>query len=245
MNYKKFETQLNKLSNFFEATKGDGINDIERELLKSYVLKLYEHLHAEDSDKPSKSKKESKAKTSSKTITKTVKAAAPAKVTRTVKKKKEPVEIETVEIVPEVDTVIEPVPAAAAPVTTPSKAKAKVAATPVAKTTTKKSVAVPDDMKDLFADFSSKELGDKLSQMPIKDLTKALSINERVFTIKELFGGDSDRFRSVLSELNEFADFDAAKKSLMNGAATDFKWYQTSKIKKARNFIKIVKRRYN
>ena len=44
------------------------------------------------------------------------------------------------------------------------------------------------DMLAIFEEKPITELSDKLSQTPISDLTKAMGISERIFTVNELFG---------------------------------------------------------
>jgi len=97
----------------------------------------------------------------------------------------------------------------------------------------------------LFDDESGNELSDKLAKRPIKDLTKAMSINERIFTVNELFGGDSDEFENLMVALNGLSSFDEAKNVLVGSVADKYDWSSKKKIKKASGFIKLVRRRYN
>ncbi len=103
---------------------------------------------------------------------------------------------------------------------------------------------VDQDLLALFTESPITDLSDKLALLPIRDLTKALSINERFFTIQELFGGDSDLFQATLQKLNGYSDFEQASQELMGSVATDFDWSSAQKQKKASNFIKLVRRRY-
>lgn len=239
MDLKKFDKQLAKLNKLYSfISEEGGADEVELDLLRSYVKKLAITLGDEVENKVV----EPKTKSSSKKQAKKAEAVV----------EKEEIEIiEEVEEIPEVDEseeelveVVEEAPKVEAEV---------IKEVPAKKSTTKKTAKAEkssssngkDQMADLFSTFSSKELGDKLSQMPIKDLTKALSINEKIFTIKELFGGDSDMFRSTLKEMDALSTFDEAKNYLMKGAASKYDWTDEQKFKKARNFIKIVKRRYN
>lgn len=218
MDIKKFEKQLGKINGLFNGIAEDGeINEIEKDLLKSYVLKLYENFIEEH--KHTAPKKASKAK--KEVVAPVVNPVVEEKIPEPIIEIPEPVIEEEVK---------------------PEKPVAKKV-TPKAKTATK--AESKEGMDALFAEFSNKDLGDKLSQSAIKDLTKAWSINEKIFTIKELFKGDSDKFRSTVKELNELSDYEAAKAYLQKGIAKDFGWDKESKLKKARNFIKLIKRRYN
>ena len=103
---------------------------------------------------------------------------------------------------------------------------------------------VDTDLLALFEDNPVTDLSDKLSMLPIKDLTKALSINEKFFTIQQLFGGDSQVFEQTLRKLNDLSSFDEASSELIQSVASQFEWAEESKKKKAGQFIKLVKRRY-
>lgn len=103
---------------------------------------------------------------------------------------------------------------------------------------------VDEDLIALFIDAPVTDLSDKLSLLPVNDLTKALSINERFFTIQELFGGNSDLFQTTLKKLNGLSSFEEASDALIKSVASEFDWASASKQKKAANFIKLVRRRY-
>jgi len=108
----------------------------------------------------------------------------------------------------------------------------------------KPTVAIPE-LEELFEFKAVKELSDRLRMQPIKDLTTAISINERIFTVQELFGGDKDKFQSTISKINGMASYDDAKSFLINGIAKDNEWYSDAKHKKAAQFIQLVKRRFS
>ncbi len=97
---------------------------------------------------------------------------------------------------------------------------------------------------ELFADKEMVELSDKLKMLPITDLTKAVSINEKAFTIKELFGGDSDLYMKTMHNLNIMGSYDEAKEFLITGVAAQNDWAKKGRVKKAINFIQLVQRRY-
>jgi len=103
---------------------------------------------------------------------------------------------------------------------------------------------VDADLIALFEDNPVNDLSDKLGMLPINDLTRALSINEKFFTIQQLFGGDSKAFEQTLQQLNSLSSFDEASDALMHSVASQYEWAAEAKKKKAEQFIKIVKRRY-
>lgn len=97
---------------------------------------------------------------------------------------------------------------------------------------------------DLWKPVEIKELSHKLSFAPIKNIMKSISINERIFTQKELFGGDFDLFQSTLAKLEEMSSFDEAIAYLAEHVASKHNWEDPKKLKKAKNFVNIVQRRF-
>ena len=122
-----------------------------------------------------------------------------------------------------------------APAPTPPQPKPQPAPRPVAN----------DELEELFAFSSAKELSEKLSELPITDIKKAMGLNERIFTVNELFGGDQSAFDTTLNELNRFRNFEEAKNYLIQNAADKYGWAAKDRKSKAKNFIKLVKRRFN
>jgi hypothetical protein len=124
----------------------------------------------------------------------------------------------------------------------PEPVAPKQEAPPVAPKTPKH---ISPDLEELFENQGVKELSEKLSQLPIADLTKAFGINERIFTVNELFGGDTPFYNDVVKKLNSLSDFDAAKVYLSEEIAVRFDWIHKDRKKKAMEFIKVVRRRYS
>lgn len=100
------------------------------------------------------------------------------------------------------------------------------------------------DIAELFAFKTATELSEKLSQLPIGDIKKAMGLNERISTQAELFGNDSNIFETTLNMLNQLRSFDEAKDYLVKNVASRFNWASKGKKDKAKEFIKLVKRRY-
>lgn len=107
-----------------------------------------------------------------------------------------------------------------------------------------KSVSFSEEMLAIFEKQEIAEVSDRLSMTPIADLTKAMGINEKIFTVRELFNKDQDHFMSTMSHLNSCNNFEEARDYLLYGVATDNAWDDPNKSKKAINFIKLVQRRY-
>ncbi len=101
-----------------------------------------------------------------------------------------------------------------------------------------------DVLAELFVEEKVSELSDKLAQAPIKDLTKAMGINERIFTQQELFNNHATQFNDILSNLNNMSNFADAKAYIIGEIIPVYGWTHENKIKKAATFIKLVKRKY-
>lgn len=105
---------------------------------------------------------------------------------------------------------------------------------------------INDDHADILDyDSETNELSDRLGESPISDLTKAMGINERMLTVNELFDGDNTAFKSALSALNDMANYEDAKSYISTELIEKYNWVSPKKRKKAKVFIKLVKRRFN
>ena len=102
-----------------------------------------------------------------------------------------------------------------------------------------------EEIKSLFEIKESTELSERLSRLPIEDIWTAMGLNERIFTQNELFQGKADEFKSTVQELNNCDDFAQAKKILAEGPISTFDWTATGRKNIAKNFIRLVKRKYS
>jgi len=71
-----------------------------------------------------------------------------------------------------------------------------------------------------------------------------MGINERIFTVQELFGGDSDLFNRSMETMDKYTSLEQARDYLVENVAVEQNWADEKKIKKATNFIKLISRRY-
>lgn len=99
-------------------------------------------------------------------------------------------------------------------------------------------------LEDLFSENDGNDLSDRLSMRPLADIAMGMGINEKIFTIQELFGGNKKGFDETISTLNGFASFEEASEYLKQGVAKSNDWTTEGKLKKASNFLKLVRRRY-
>jgi hypothetical protein len=115
----------------------------------------------------------------------------------------------------------------------------------IPKQVTKPSSLNPDQIAELFADEKVTDLSDKLALTPVKDLTKSMGINERIFTQQELFGNNQMQFNETLQKLNNCQNFIEAKQYLLDNVISVYDWTNEQKIKKAATFVKLVKRKFS
>lgn len=145
-----------------------------------------------------------------------------------------------VEVSPEVQPVKPPV---VETVPTPQATPPKPSPTP-ATPLSKPNPATNPDHEVLFEQQEAKELSEKLSAQPIRDLNKAMGINERFLTINELFSQDNRAYQAAIDQLNSLKTFEEAK-AVLSDLAEKHGWTKRGKKKKAQIFIKLVRRRYN
>ena len=225
MDLKKSKLLLDKINALHHnmSADPDNVSSIEQDLMKSYVRQFYEAFLNLPTGKTAPAPKVTLRKPVPKPKPKPIPAPPPPPP----KKEAAPPPP------PPPPPVEKPAPKPTPPPPPPAPKPAPVA------------VAISADMEELFdTNSGSHDLSEKLSQTPIKDIKKAMGINERIFTMNELFGGDQAAFEDTLKALNGFSDFGEAKKYLAANAATKFKWLNKANKKKAKTFVKLVRRRF-
>lgn len=234
MSIKKVEKQLRKITNLVSSFEEDeNISSIERDLLLSYTRSLYEKILAlGDVDKAVVSNVP-KVKPQ---VEHHIQEQPKPIVDNTIyAEKKMPVVEEQKSTVPE-PVIQQPEEMAAVPLTSEVEKIVEVK--------TNENTLLAPELEEIFAEIQVNELSQRLSHSKIHDLTKAIGINEKIFTIQELFGGDNELYQTTINRLNTFTSYDEAKTYLANGVALDHQWSDANKLKKAMNFVKIVQRRY-
>lgn len=222
MNIKKIEKQLKRINQLFENIKEDGIiSPIERDLMLSYVRSLYEKVLEADHSGAKESKSESYVSKNEDLEKSTTEPDSPTSqianaVFQDVVEEEEP-------IAPKVEAIVQEEKVI------PQNADQK---------------EIPEELSQLFMVESTKELSDKLSRAPISDLTKSMGINEKIFTVQELFGGDSALFNKTMESLDKMTSLEQAKDFLVDNIAIKQNWTAEGKVKKAAHFIKLISRRY-
>lgn len=229
---------LNKINALYKNLSIDegNIASIEKELMLNYIRQLYEAFL--DLEQPtSKKKLKKKAAPKEEPEFEVVKPQAKPP-------KKEYVPPKIIEIPDSLKEIKaeEPTPApkpkpTPKPEPTPEPPKPKPTPTP-----STSSSAVNID--SLIEHKQAKELSEKLSERPIQDLSKALSINDRLYFMNELFGKNQNELNGALEHLNKFTRLEEAIPYLSE-LAGQFDWLDKEKKDTARGFIKLVRRRYN
>jgi hypothetical protein len=99
-------------------------------------------------------------------------------------------------------------------------------------------------VETLFEERQAKELSDKLSELPIPDLKKAIALNDRLLLTRELFAGDGQAFESAIAVLNGFTNFSDAKSYLIENCVIRHGWLDKKRVEEAKQFIRLIRRRY-
>ncbi len=252
MEFQKSKTLLEKINALYKNISNDprNISSIERDLMRSYILQFYEAflemptvasavmppppLPAEN--RPAEPK-----------ITLRKPETAPPLPPKPEPPKPEPPKVELPKVEPAPAPIpVPPPPVVSKPIETPPpppppvKEPEPVFVAPAPKP----SLAVDPDLEELFTVKSATELSEKLSQLPIGDIKKAMGLNERIYMQNELFGGDASLFEATVTTLNQLRSFEDAKEYLIRNVAGKYNWVTKDKKERAKEFIKLVKRRY-
>lgn len=99
------------------------------------------------------------------------------------------------------------------------------------------------EIEGLFSFKQARELSEKLSEQPIRDLSAALSINDKLLYTNELFGRQHNVLNDSLTTLNRFENMDQAKSFLVS-LVEQYNWTDSEREEIARSFIKTIRRRY-
>ncbi|MCP4439973.1 MAG: hypothetical protein GY810_13590 [Aureispira sp.] len=102
-----------------------------------------------------------------------------------------------------------------------------------------------EEYEELFLFKEATDLSQKLSASPIKDLSKALGLNEKFLFINELFGGSANDFKGAIDAFNQpMANFDEVRLYMEKELVEKFGWLGKLKKAVAKDFVKLVRRRY-
>jgi len=233
MDTQSFNKKLNKISALADNGNADGhFSSLERDLLLSYIRELYEIvLDRKPNVIKSVAHTTVQVKNEEVLSSKTQEPAA--------QKHKEPTApvTNTVELEPEPVT-INPIIEKHEPV----QPQIEIKVAEINPVSVKKQN--PDALAEMFAEEKINDLSDKFALSPVKDLTKSMGINERIFTQQELFGNNQTQFNETLQRLNNCQNFGEAKQYLVENVIYSYDWTNENNVKKATTFIKFVKRKF-
>lgn len=89
---------------------------------------------------------------------------------------------------------------------------------------------------------AASELSDKLADGPVKDLKKAIGVNDRFLYINELFRGDEVMYERSIKTINGFSIFPEAEYWIRRELKTKLGWKDSDET--VRQFDQLVKRRF-
>jgi hypothetical protein len=116
--------------------------------------------------------------------------------------------------------------------------------TPLAKTNFSKNeipFEYPESLNDRLKEIKI-ELSDKLTDAPIKDLKKAIGINDRFLFINELFRGDEDMYERSIKTIQNFSILAEAEYWIKRELKVKIGWLDSDPIVK--QFDQLVRRRF-
>ncbi len=86
------------------------------------------------------------------------------------------------------------------------------------------------------------DLGDTLHEAPVRDLRKAIGVNDRFLFINELFRGDESMYERSIKTINSFSILPEAEYWIQRELKTKIGWKDDSET--VQQFIHLVRRRF-
>ena len=222
--------KINALHKSVSLDKGD-VSNIERDLMLSYIRQFYEAYLNTNTSAPPQPMSRPVAPPS---------PPPPPPVEKTVPEPLPPkVEVEPAPPPPPPPPAPKPEPVVETPAPAPAPVPPPAAAPPPAPEKKTASAGV----EALFRHKAAKELSEKLSQQAISDLTRAMSINDKLLYSNELFGRDMASMNETLQQLQQLNSMEEARELLIDIAEHN-DWTEEERSDVAESFIKLVRRKY-
>ena len=252
MDLTKAQYLLLKIQTFLEMGNGHELSRLEKDLMKSYIRQLYDAVSEDELSSVGKTFNQMEAEPVRETIEPEIVApkkvspppVAPIIVDNSSANRHEPAVKEEAPApqasyaAPEPEVIIEQK-------ATSAQATKEVPLTPpVESSSVEPKGGASEDLLRLFELSHPKEMDSRFSHVPIDDIASALGLNERIFTLNVLFGGDTDLFDSTCAKLNNLNSFSEATGILLNGPALKYNWADRESVKMAEHFIRTLARRY-
>ena len=245
MKIKKFKKTLSRLSVLINTMDdNERLSKLEKDLIRKHLLDLYDLTYVGD-------EKQDENGVVQEDVFRAVQEQNAAPIQRVEVPKEEPIqEIVKREVVEEPirqETYVDLEPSISSSKETEAQVKEEpVRVVSVEEPLVETNAFISEEHAEILEYGSeTNELSDRLGDSPISDLTKAMGINERMLTVNELFDGDNAAFKQSLSALNEMSSYNEAKSYISNQLIEKYNWVSPKKRKKAKVFIKLVKRRFN
>jgi hypothetical protein len=245
----KAQRLLIKIQAFLDTGNGNELSRLEKDLMKSYILQLYDAVSSEEPLVQVEKPKHAEMPPPRIQYVEPPVVHIPEPVKHVPEK---PVYVEYVAPkIPDIPVEIKvPVPEPVAVMPKPEYTPVvSPVVEPIAEVIQKPKpvsfpVEAPVELASLFELPNTDDVSGRFSHIPIANIESALGLNERIFTLNELFGGDRGLFESTCAELNNLNSYAEATSVLLKGPARQYKWADPERIKMAEHFIRIVARRY-
>jgi hypothetical protein len=243
MELMKIDKKIKRISTLYESFREEGkISQLEKDLLLGYIRELYELvMEIETANIPNQitsridSVKQTQEINNDSTVEKMVVIEKPMENT---------VQAVSTKII----QIIEPIPEIVqnpSVITESEQTDDKVVIqTNNLQEIPKPFVNISTELRQLFTITKARDISERLAMSPISDIAKAMSINDKMLILKELFGNDTGIFNDSIAKLNGFNSFDEAKDHLLEAVAVKYHWDHPEKLEKAEAFVKLVSRRY-
>lgn len=101
----------------------------------------------------------------------------------------------------------------------------------------------PTTINDAMGESQQPSLEEKLRNLPVSDLSKAIGVNEKFIFMNELFEGNSGDYHQTIDKLNGFKTFEQANAFLMETSSKKFNWNLKNKFVRL-DFLDLLQRRY-
>ena len=241
MSLKKVSKLIEKINILHDnlLSPDEAISTIEKDLLLNYIRQLYEEvLVFQTSDERTKTKDSAHH---------VIDLPAPAAETPAVSSPV--VQKATTNIVPASESIVQTeklleVDRKSSSLPTESLSNANEPIKEGPEETEDNSFNFSNELLSLFEVKEAKELSEKLSSLPISNLTTAMGINDKFLAVNELFGGNNTAFNECVNMINNMKSYDEAKSFLLRKVAAKYNWGDKEKHSKVESFVSLVKRRF-
>lgn len=235
MQVKRSLKLLTKINDVFKhiIDEGDALSALERQLLKNYIIDLYDAVNEETSETAPDTSNNHVEKPS---ITKSVREVTEPKPVQIVVPA-QPTKPKPTTVEPPKATVYAEqsgVPLSAATQESVQAATAEVKTTATVATTTKEG-ALDSFYTSIDAEIKSGHLGQTL----IKDLKKSIGLNDKLRYANDLFAGNQSKLLETLDLVNQESDRDKIK-SHLNDLAEEFNWTSPTRTKTLTHFLHLI-----